>query len=354
MSPDNDGNFSDMELLQGIRKKIEQIPNSNITLIGDIMLDRYVFGYANNLNPTAPVPVLKETHRVQSVGAAAHAARGAQSLGLTPILYGIIGDDEAGSEVELALNEEGVSSSNLIMLEGRKTTVKTRMIASRESLIRNKQLLLRWDEEDKTSVSPDVTNAIMSSCIESLTKSKALIISDYGKGVLNDSLVRGLLDKCKELNIPSICDPKLTGLHRTKGADAILFQSRGMDIMTKRLELPDGKSAANKLLDEYGWGSLFVIGGENGVTLYQPNKNPEHYPCTLSTPLQQIGLLDAAAAALAAGLTIDLTLSDCAILVNAACECILLAEDTASFALTRRALATRLDETAWKLQISQR
>ena len=84
-----------MELLQDIRKKIEKIPNCNVTMIGDIMLDRYVFGYANNLNPTAPVPVLKETHRVQSVGAAAHAARGAQSLGLTPLLYGIIGDDEA-------------------------------------------------------------------------------------------------------------------------------------------------------------------------------------------------------------------------------------------------------------------
>ena len=354
MDSKNNDNFSEMELLQEMRKKIESIRNCKITLIGDIMLDRYVFGYANNLNSTAPVPVLKETHRVQSVGAAAHAARGAQSLGLTPFLHGIIGDDEAGLEVERSLQNEGVSANNLVMVEGRKTTIKTRMIASRESLIRNKQLLLRWDEEDKESVPPDVTAALMDNCIQSLSESKALIISDYGKGVLDDELVKGLLSKCKELGIPSICDPKLTGLHRTKGADAILFQSRGMDIMTKRLELPDRESAANRLLDEYGWGSLFVIGGDQGVTLYQPGKTFEHYPCTLTTPLQQIGMLDAAAVALAAGLTMEMSPSECAIIVNAACECILLAEDSSNFALTQRALATRLDETAWKLQISQR
>ena len=343
-----------MELLQEIRKKIEDIQNHNITLIGDIMLDRYVFGYANNLNSTAPVPVLKETHRVQSVGAAAHAARGIKSLGLNPFLYGIIGDDQAGMDVEQSLSEEGVPSNNLVMVEGRKTTIKTRMIASRESLIQNKQLLLRWDEEEKDPVPENVSKLILESCMAELANSKALIISDYGKGVLNDELVSNLLLRCKEIGIPSICDPKLTGLHRTKGADAILFQSRGMDIMKKRLELPDRESTANKLLDEYGWSSLFVIGGDQGVTLYQSNKDSEHYPCTLSKPLQQIGMLDAAAAALAAGLTIGLTLSECAIIVNSACECILLAEDSTNFALTQRALATRLDETAWKLQISQR
>ena len=234
MGSNNDNNFSEMELLQEIRKKMEGIQNYSIALIGDIMLDRYVFGYANNLNSTAPVPVLKETHRVQSVGAAAHAARGIKALGLNPFLYGIIGDDQAGMDVEKSLIKEGVPSNNLVMVEGRKTTIKTRMIASRESLIRNKQLLLRWDEEEMDPVPENVSKLILESCLAELANSKALIISDYGKGVLNDELVSNLILRCKEIGIPSICDPKLTGLHRTKGADAILFQSRGMDIMTKR------------------------------------------------------------------------------------------------------------------------
>ncbi|MAS63328.1 MAG: hypothetical protein CMA34_06715, partial [Euryarchaeota archaeon] len=130
-----------------IRDCVEGSTNKSVIVIGDVMLDRYIYGFANNLNHTAPVPVLKETERQSGAGAAAHVARSLHDLGLKPLLFAAIGNDPEGDELEKSLEDLGIDTSNLTMIEGRKTTVKTRLIGSRESLVHNKQIMLRWDSE---------------------------------------------------------------------------------------------------------------------------------------------------------------------------------------------------------------
>ena len=337
-----------------IRDCVEGSTNKSVIVIGDVMLDRYIYGFANNLNHTAPVPVLKETERQSGAGAAAHVARSLHDLGLKPLLFAAIGNDPEGDELEKSLEDLGIDTSNLTMIEGRKTTVKTRLIGSRESLVHNKQIMLRWDSEDKEPLQHELQKPILDSVLEAIPHSNIVVISDYGKGVINPDAAKKIISKAKSANVPVIFDPKLTGLPYSKGSDAVLFQSRGMELMRRRLNCENTDQTAQQLLQENDWGGLFVIGGKDGVTLHRPEKDSLVVPCTLTQTLQQIGLLDAAAAALCVSLTNQLDMDDGAILVNAACECILQGEDLDSYVLTKKGLTTRLDETAWQMQISQR
>ncbi len=337
-----------------IRDCVEGSTNKSVIVIGDVMLDRYIYGFANNLNHTAPVPVLKETERQSGAGAAAHVARSLHDLGLKPLLFAAIGNDPEGDELEKSLEDLGIDTSNLTMIEGRKTTVKTRLIGSRESLVHNKQIMLRWDSEDKEPLQDELQKPILDSVLEAIPHSNIVVISDYGKGVINPDAAKKIISAAKSANVPVIFDPKLTGLPYSKGSDAVLFQSRGMELMRRRLNYENTDQTAQQLLQENDWGGLFVIGGKDGVTLHRPEKDSLVVPCTLTQTLQQIGLLDAAAAALCVSLTNQLDMDDGAILVNAACECILQGEDLDSYVLTKKGLTTRLDETAWQMQISQR
>tara|TARA_B100000575_G_scaffold166489_1_gene133106 strand:- start:52 stop:1101 length:1050 start_codon:yes stop_codon:yes gene_type:complete len=330
-----------------------QIKNlsGDVVLVGDIMLDRYIHGYANNLNSRAPVPVLKETHRHSDVGAAAHVARGLENIGLDAILFGVVGDDMAGADIIDALEEEEVECDGIAIIENRITTVKTRLIAGREYLISNQQLVLRWDIEDDAAISSEAHTAIIDQAVNRIAKSDVVVISDYGQGVVTDEGAARLIRAAKLANVPVICDPKLTGLHRTKGADWVIFQTRGLDLMAKRMATNDSSQAAKMLLKENDWKNLMVLQGENGVTVYT-EEEVISVPCTLSEPRGVIGIIDAAAVAVAAGVRLKLEETDIAHLANAACECIM--SGTQKFTLTSDDLANRLGEVAWSLQISQR
>ena len=336
--------------LMNLQTKIKNI-SGDVVLVGDIMLDRYIHGYANNLNSRAPVPVLKETHRHSDVGAAAHVARGLENIGLDAILFGVVGDDLAGSEIIDALEEEEVECDGIAIIEDRITTVKTRLIAGREYLISNQQLVLRWDIEDDGAISSSAHNAIIESAVNRIAKSDVVVISDYGQGVVTDEGAAKLINAAKHANVPVICDPKLTGLHRTKGADWVIFQTRGLDLMAKRMASNDSSQAAKMLIQENNWKNLMVLQGENGVTVYTED-DVISIPCTLSEPRGVIGIIDAAAVAVAAGVRLKLEVTDIGHLANAACECIM--SGTQKFTLTSDDLANRLGEVAWSLQISQR
>ncbi|MAI67266.1 MAG: hypothetical protein CMJ26_05260 [Phycisphaerae bacterium] len=326
--------------------------SGDVVLVGDIMLDRYIHGYANNLNSRAPVPVLKETHRHEDVGAAAHVARGLENIGLDAILFGVIGDDLPGESIIEALEEEDVDCDGIAIIEDRTTTVKTRLIAGREYLISNQQLVLRWDIEDDSPIGSEAHLSIMDQAVSKIGTSDVLVISDYGQGVVTDEGASRLINAAKVAGVPVICDPKLTGLHRTEGADWVIFQTRGLDLMAKRMASSDSSEAAKLLITENNWTNLMVLQGENGVTVYTSDGEVISAPCTLPEPRGMIGIIDAAAVAVAAGVNLGLTVEDISHLANAACECIM--SGTQNFTLTSDDLANRLGEVAWSLQISQR
>ncbi len=342
------------DTLSELKRHLRSNESSKIVLIGDVMMDCYIHGYANNLNSRAPVPVLRETSREEDVGAAAHVARGLRSMGLDSHLFGVVGDDVAGLSIIESLEAEGVTTHGIAIVEDRTTTVKTRMLASRESLIRDEQLLLRWDIEEDDPVPSDASEGLYEQAIADLTGASALIASDYGQGVITDKGSERLFTAAKKQGIPVIADPKLTGLHRTEGVDWILFQSQGLELMRRRLGATTGAEAAEKLLVQYNWNHLVVLCGEAGVTIYSADEETVHAPCGLVDLRQMIGLIDAAAVAIAFSLSRNLDVHATALLANAACECILAAERTDSFVLSRDDLIHRVGEHVWNLQVSKR
>ena len=275
-----------------------------------------------------------------------------ENIGLNAILFGVVGDDQPGGTIIDALEDEKVDCDGIAIIEDRITTVKTRLIAGREYLISNQQLVLRWDIEDDSPIDSEAHSTIIDQAVSRIAKSDVLVISDYGQGVITDDGAARLINAAKVAKVPVICDPKLTGLHRTKGADWVIFQTRGLDLMAKRLACSDSSEAAKLLIKENEWGNLMVLQGENGVTVYTDKDEVVSAPCTLSEPRGVIGIIDAAAVAVAAGVNLNLAVTDIAHLTNAACECIM--SERQNFTLTSSDLANRLGEVAWSLQISQR
>ena len=340
--------------LNSLKSDLRRVEDDKIVLIGDVILDCYIHGFANNLNSRAPVPVIRETRREEDVGAAAHVARGLESMGFTSQIYGIVGDDKPGLNIMEYLEEEGVSTDGIGIIEGRKTTVKTRLLATRESLVQGEQLLLRWDVEDDAHIPNEAIDSIYQQATMQLKDSLAVILSDYGQGVINDEGAERIIKEAKKRNLPIIADPKLTGLHRTHGVDWIIFQSRGFELMRRRIGETTEDSAAKNLIETYNWKHLVVLSGENGVTIYSENEETVHAPCTLSDLRQMIGLIDAAVVAITVSISKKLDVRNTAILTNAACECILGAEQTEAFVLSRDDLINRIGEIAWNLQVSKR
>jgi len=349
---DEEANLHDT--LSAIKDQLRSKESAKIVLIGDVMMDCYIHGFANNLNSRAPVPVLRETSREEDVGAAAHVARGLRAMGMDSHLFGVVGDDAAGLSIIESLEHEGVTTHGIAIVEDRITTVKTRMLASRESLIREEQLVLRWDIEDDDPVPEEASEALYDQAIADLEGAAALIASDYGQGVITDIGAEQLFERARELEVPVIADPKLTGLHRTEGVDWILFQSHGLELMRRRLAAATGAEAAEKLLNQYGWKHLVVLSGEAGVTIYSRDAETVHAPCSLLDLRQMIGIIDAAAVAIAFALSRGLDVASTALLANAACECILAAEQTEAFVLSKENLIHRIGELAWNLQVSKR
>ena len=342
------------DALKKLESGLKNIKPSKVLLVGDIMMDCYIHGFANNLNSRAPVPVLKETSRDVDVGAAAHVARGLDSLGLKSHLYGIVGDDDSGLAILDMLEQEGVETSGIAVLEDRTTTVKTRLLGAREGLIKGEQLLLRWDIEDDEPISNDALESLIQRTIENIPNSSCLILSDYGLGVLNDQGAEQLISEAKKHNVPIIADPKLTGLHRTQGVDWVLFQSKGLELMRRRMSRATGADAVTSLLESNDWKHLLILEGQDGVTIHSKDAETVHVQCMLEEIRQMIGLIDAAAVAVATAISLNLSVEETAQLANAASECILVADRTDRFVLRLDDMIDRIGEIAWSLQVSKR
>ncbi|MEE2812527.1 MAG: PfkB family carbohydrate kinase [Candidatus Thermoplasmatota archaeon] len=343
---------AEVDRLKRLRSMVDALPPTNITLVGDVILDRYVHGWANRLNATAPVPAIKVVSTDESAGAAAHVARGLSSLGLNPFLFSIIGGDEAGRSLANLLQNENISMNGVRVVANRETIVKTRVYGARESLIDRSQLLLQIDEEPQSEMPEEVSNRLTISALESLSDASALVLSDYNKGAVTDEGAATLIAQAKKNKIPVICDPKLTGLNRTKDATCVLFEVRGLELTRRRLGHESSTETAQHLISTYSWDALIVLGGSQGLWLYTADAE-HHIPCMLDDARQMIGLHDAAAVAMAAALSQGTSLHDAATLAHAACETILSAEEGRE-ALDRRTLSASLDERAWQMQVSDR
>ena len=186
-----------------IKKVFDSFNNFNILIIGDVMIDSYMWGKVNRISPEAPVPIIMSTHQENRLGGAANVALNIQSLGAKPILCSVVGKDSKAKIFYSLLKKQELTSEGIMEDEDRKTTVKTRIIS-------NNQHLLRVDEEVDYELNKEIEKKFIVHIIQILSTKKvnAIIFEDYDKGCITPTVIRKIVDFANKNNIPTLVDPK--------------------------------------------------------------------------------------------------------------------------------------------------
>jgi D-glycero-beta-D-manno-heptose-7-phosphate kinase len=193
---------------------LSQFKNQSIVIVGDVMLDRYLFGAVTRISPEAPVPVVLHKKTEDRLGGAANVALNVAALGGIPYLCSVVGNDEGAEILEKILPQLGISAEGIMRSNTRKTTLKTRIIG-------NNQQMLRIDQEDTHDLDANETQLLLEKVIAILDKSqcKVLVFQDYNKGVLTADLIQKILSETKKRGIMTVVDPKKTNFFAYKGVD---------------------------------------------------------------------------------------------------------------------------------------
>lgn len=193
-----------------IESLFEKIKNLKIAIVGDVMLDSYIYGNVSRLSPEAPVPIIEVYKKENRLGGAANVALNVQALGATPLLISVIGRDNEAKMVESLLTDMKIETMGMLNSEDRKTTVKTRIIG-------NKSQIARIDQEVKHSLSDKDNERLISTFSNIISHCDALILEDYDKGVLNPKSIEAIIEIANSQGKIIAVDPKYNNFHHYKG-----------------------------------------------------------------------------------------------------------------------------------------
>lgn len=183
----------------------------SIMVVGDIMLDSYIWGSVDRISPEAPVPVVNVDSTEDRLGGAANVVKNIASLGMKPILCSVVGDDEPGKKFFEILRQRNITSDYCVVDSNRKTTIKTRVICG-------KQQMLRVDTEQTDVIPIDITEKLQKSIKTAIQQESisAIILQDYDKGVFSKKLIDFVVSEAKQHNIPVLVDPKKRNFNNFK------------------------------------------------------------------------------------------------------------------------------------------
>ena len=214
-------------MASGLIDIVERLAGRRAIVLGDFMLDRYVYGHADRLSPEAPVPVLHFQHEETRLGGAGHVAADLAALGLEVKVVGAVGRDELGETLKQALAAEGIDATGLVPLEGRPTTSKVRLVGLAQH--RTPQQMMRLDYENPAALDAAGATAIIAALEGALAAGgvDVVCIEDYNKGVACDSVCRRVKKLCRERNVPVLVDPPtLSDYSRFSGATCVKLNRR--------------------------------------------------------------------------------------------------------------------------------
>lgn len=254
-------------LLNKLRALPPHLKPPKILIIGDLMIDQYVWGEANRLSPEAPVPIVNVSKESSTLGGAGNVAQNLLSFGAEVIVAGLIGEDAAGQELLKVLAAENADTSGIVVDRNRPTTIKTRIIAGSHQIV-------RIDREVNEPISKANEEELFNKIKPHFTTSDLVLFSDYNKGVLSPSLCKRVIDHCKPLNKKVIVDPKGLDFAKYKGAFLIkpnkkeLAQALKFEKIGSTAELQNAAATLLELTDaEY----LVVTLSEEGIAILTKN-----------------------------------------------------------------------------------
>ncbi len=274
--------------------------NCPVLVVGDLMLDEYLWGHVNRISPEAPVPVVEVQRRSFTAGGAANTAANVAGLGGSAILVGIVGDDAEGRRICDLMSGLGIDTSAVVADSSRPTTTKTRVIA-------HSQQMVRIDHEQLGPLSASVETELLIRIEASLPRVRAAVISDYGKGVVTPGLCERFLALARAAGVPVIVDPKGTDYRKYRGATVVKpNQLETGKVLNRELRTTaEVEQAGRELLEFLGAGSsVLVTRGAHGMTLLEADKLAVHVPAQAREVYDVTGAGDTVAGALALTLAV--------------------------------------------------
>lgn len=292
---------------------IQTIRNCPILVVGDLMLDEYLWGTTDRISPEAPVQVVDVQREDLRLGGAGNVIHNLAALGCQVHVASVVGDDNDGVLLKQMLQGLNVSCDGLLTDEKRVTARKTRVLSSN-------QQMLRIDRESRNDISSETAEILLEKVRSGLAKFSAILISDYGKGVLSETLLADLLTLGREAGVPVLVDPKGTDYSRYQGA-YLLTPNRKEASLATGIDIRDEQSvieAGQKLVAQADLQALVITRSEEGMSIFRRDGSVEHLPTRAREVFDVSGAGDTVLVFIGLGLAVGLSVEDAARMANIA------------------------------------
>jgi D-beta-D-heptose 7-phosphate kinase/D-beta-D-heptose 1-phosphate adenosyltransferase len=282
----------------------------NVLVLGDVMLDEFVWGDVTRISPEAPVPVVDVRRESIHLGGAANVLANLVALGARGSVVGVVGKDTSGERLRTGLRELGALDQGVIVDDTRPSTTKTRIIA-------HSQLVVRADRESRTPVSTKTEDQILSFLKDALTHADAFVISDYDKGVVTQRILREILPLAY-VRVPVLVDPKLRNFNFYRPATLVTPNHLEALRMSDTEDHSDDGSlhAAKVIREKLGCDAVLITRGDRGMMLLESNGQPVFVETAAREVYDVTGAGDTVIAALAGALASGATMLEAATLAN--------------------------------------
>jgi len=316
---------------------LERFLNVNVLVVGDVMLDRFWWGSVKRISPEAPVPVVNLLKSTFAPGGAANVALNIAGLGARPILVGVVGTDHEADTLSELLKESGVSAEGIIRSDSRPTTVKTRVVA-------HNQQIVRVDQETTDDLSATDSSMVWDRIVAELPGADIVVISDYAKGLLSEDLTKKLIETAVANSKKVLVDPKGKDYSRYAGAALLTPNKReAAEACNFHDDMPDLINVAGeRLMSELDLEMALITQGEEGMTLFQKGQHPRHLSAAAHEVYDVTGAGDTVIACLGVGLGAGLGFLEAATIANISAG--LVVEQVGTTAITREMLEPILAE----------
>ena len=303
--------------MKNIREKgaqlLSQVSGKKVLVVGDLMIDEYIWGAVERVSPEAPVPVVGVKGETLRLGGAANVANNILTLGGAVELCGVVGDDQMGRWLLKDLEGKGVGTRGIVTVHQRPTTVKTRVMA-------HSQQVVRVDKEVTTPIERSDERVVLGSSESFLSDCGCVVISDYAKGVATTTLIRDLITLAREARVPVAVDPKVIHFSTYKNVTVLtpnlLETAAGSGMIIDSIDalLEAGRKIIEKLRCEY----LIITRGDQGMTVFEGPDTVTHIPADSHRVYDVTGAGDTVISTLSLAVANGLSILEGAYLANVA------------------------------------
>lgn len=296
-----------------LRELLGNFSGKRIAVVGDLMLDRYYWGAVHRVSPEAPVPVVEVDTESVRFGGAANVANNIQALGGRAYLVGLVGDDHPGSMFTKMLTDQGLESEGIVVDPGRPTTIKTRVIAAGQHVV-------RIDNESKQECPGALSAKLIDAVRRNIASLDGVIIEDYNKGVVTADLIHAVIDAAVEAGKPVTVDPKFNNFFEYRNVTVFKPNRREVEeaVGGKLSTTADVERAGKGLLASLNARNVLLTRGEEGMSLFQSDGTVTHMPTTADVVQDVSGAGDTVISTLTMALVAGGGITESCILANCA------------------------------------